>query len=280
MSLIVVKNIPEARKGWPMTTRKHWRKNPRGSVRSVGLLALMIWMASPGTVPSLSAADSINTPIKTLIITGGHDYETNLFYRIFDGFSDITYQPAAHPKAHEWLKSGQASQYDVVVLYDMWQDINENAKADFINRLKEGKGLVVLHHALASYQNWPEYAKIVGGKYYLEKTVVGGVEKPMSTYKHDVTFKVKVLDPQHPVTRGVSDFEIHDETYNLFEVAPDVVQLLGTDEPTSGKVIGWAKTYESARVVYLQLGHDHLAWDNPAYKRLLNQAIRWSAKRE
>jgi len=30
-----------------------------------------------------------------------------------------------------------------------------------------------------------------------------------------------------------------------------------TDEPTSARTIAWAKTYEAARVVYLQLGHDH-----------------------
>jgi hypothetical protein len=88
-----------------------------------------------------------------------------------------------------------------------------------------------------------------------------------------------VADLQHPVTQGVSDFDIHDETYGGFEVGAASHALLTTDEPTSGRVIGWAKTYEAARVVYLQLGHDHLGYENPNYRRLVAQAIRWTAQR-
>jgi len=264
------------------TVRKH-RPIPasaRHFVVGLATVGLLMSLAFCQPLWKSQAADKENSPLRLLVITGGHDYETNLFYRMFDEFSGMTYQTASHPKAHDWLKSEKAAQYDVIVLYDMWQEITDTAKNDFINRLNQGKGLVVLHHALASYQAWPEYEKIIGGKYNLQKTVVGGIEKPMSTYLHDVTFKVRVLDKTHPVTRGVSDFEIHDETYNLFDVSPDVVRLLGTDAPTSGKIIGWAKSYQGAKVVYLQLGHDHLAWENPAFKKLLSQAIRWTAGRE
>jgi type 1 glutamine amidotransferase len=81
------------------------------------------------------------------------------------------------------------------------------------------------------------------------------------------------------VTRGVKDFNIHDETYKWFDVFKDCHPLLTTDEPESNKVIGWAKTYEQGRVVYIQLGHDHLAYENPAFQQLVRQAIRWTAKR-
>ena len=103
--------------------------------------------------------------------------------------------------------------------------------------------------------------------------------KPRSAFKHDVDLKVHVADRRHPVTRGVKDFTIHDETYKWFDVSPDCHPLLTTDEPESNNVIGWAKTYERARVVYIQLGHDHLAYENPGFQRLLQQAIRWTAKR-
>ncbi|HNU99585.1 MAG TPA: ThuA domain-containing protein [Verrucomicrobiota bacterium] len=44
--------------------------------------------------------------------------------------------------------------------------------------------------------------------------------------------------------------------------------------------MAWAKTYEAARVVYIQLGHDHLAYENPSFRRLVANAIRWVAKRD
>ena len=89
-----------------------------------------------------------------------------------------------------------------------------------------------------------------------------------------------MADPNHPVTRGISDYEVHDETYNLFDVASDVHVLLTTQEPKSNKVIGWAKTYGPARVVYLQSGHDHFAYENPNFRKIVQQAIRWTARKD
>ncbi len=215
--------------------------------------------------------------IRVLVVTGGHDFEREPFFKLFKDNPDITFQAVEHPNAHALLKADAAKSWDVMVLYDMHQDITDQAKADFLATLKDRKGLVVLHHAIASYQQWPEYQKIIGAHYYLEKTVVNGVEKARSAYQHDVDFKIKVADTTHPITAGVKDFMIHDETYKLFDVFDDVHPLLTTDEPLSNHVIAWSKTYEGARVVYMQSGHDHQAYENPNFQRLLRQAIRWTA---
>lgn len=224
------------------------------------------------------AADSAGK-IRIVVVTGGHDFEQDPFFKVFKDNPDITYKAVEHPNFHPLLKPDAAKQYDVLVFYDMHQEITEEAKADFLARLNEGKGLVVLHHAIADYQKWPEYAKIIGARYYLEATTVDGVPKARSAYQHGVHFTIHIADPAHPVTRGVKDFEIHDETYNLFDVFDQCHLLLTTEEPKSNKVIGWAKTYSAARVVYLQSGHDHLAYENPNYRQLLSQAIKWTARR-
>ncbi len=231
-----------------------------------------------GMAIAAAAADS-SGKIRVLVVTGGHDFEKEPFFQMFKDNPEITFRAAEHPNMHALLKPESAKNFDVLVFYDMHQEISDDAKADFLAWLKAGKGLVVLHHAIADYQKWPEYAKIIGAKYYLEKTTLDGVQKARSVYEHGVRFKVHVADPDHPVTRGVSDFEVHDETYNLFDVYPDTHPLLTTDEPKSNKVIGWAKTYSQARVVYLQGGHDHFAYENPSYRKVLQQAIQWTAKK-
>jgi len=245
---------------------------------------LLACLSTLGRLTSLTllAADTSkdgSDKIRVLVVTGGHDFENDAFFKLFKGNPDITYQAVEHPNAHALLKAEAAKAYDVLVTYDMHQEITDEAKADFLARLKEGKGLVVLHHAIASYQTWPEYWKIIGARYYLEKTTVDGVEKARSLYKHGMHFTIHVADPNHPVTKGVKDFEIHDETYKLFDVAADCHPLLTTDEPESNKVIAWAKTCQAARVVYLQSGHDHFAYENANYQQILRQAIRWAAKR-
>lgn len=228
---------------------------------------------------SVALAVSAHAAQKTrlLVISGGHDFQTNQFFQMFKDNPDVTFEAFTHPKAHAQLRPEAAKNYDVIVLYDLWQNITEEAKQDLVNFLKAGKGLVALHHSIANYQKWPEYWKIVGGRYYLQKTMVEGVEKPRSIWKHDVKFKIHIADDQHPVTRGLKDFDIHDETYGLFDMGPESHVLITAEEPTSAKNLGWVKTYEGARVVFLQLGHDHFAYENPNYRRLVAQAIQWVA---
>jgi type 1 glutamine amidotransferase len=231
------------------------------------------------TAPILAADSQSAAARKTrvLVFTGGHGFEKEQFFKLFKENPDISYQAVEHPNAYASLKSEAAKNWDVLVLYDMQQDIPEAAKQDFLARLKDGKGLVVLHHALCSYQHWPEYAKIVGGQYFLDKTVLDGVEHPTSSYKHDVDFQVHVADTAHPVAQGITDYKTHDETYFGCGVNIDCHPLLTTDEPTSTKVIAWAKAYAASRVVYIQSGHDHRGYENPNFQRLLHQAIQWTA---
>ncbi|MCK7538768.1 MAG: ThuA domain-containing protein [Marinilabiliales bacterium] len=79
----------------------------------------------------------------------------------------------------------------------------------------------------------------------------------------------------HPVTKGVKDFEIFDETYKGYYVEEGVKPLLTTSEPSSTPVIGWTKKYGKARIVTLQSGHDVPTFENPSFRKILKQAIEW-----
>ncbi len=255
------------------------RINPMKTMRI--LLALVL---APAILASsaVRAADTAGTdnPTRVLFVCGGHEFETNLYVQFFKALPGVSFQFVEHPQAQAMFKADAAKAYDVIVLYDLYQKITDQAKADLVARLKEGKGLLAMHHSIANYQKWPEYEKIIGGKYYLEKTMVNGVEKAVSTWKHDVDFKVHVADTQHPITQGVKDFTIHDETYGGFDTGPEAHVLLTTDEPTSGSNLAWTKTYEGTRVATMVLGHDHQAWDNPNYRQLVLQAIAWVAGKD
>ncbi len=67
------------------------------------------------------------------------------------------------------------------------------------------------------------------------------------------------------------------QIYWGFRVGGDVTPLLTTTHPKSGKPLGWARTEGKSRIVYLQLGHDHLAYENANFRRLIAQSVRWAA---
>jgi uncharacterized protein len=228
------------------------------------------------TFLKLSAAGPHNGQIRILVITGGHDYQKEQFNRMLSGLGDnITYQIAELPAAYDMFLPENRNKYDVLVLYHMWHDITAEQAKTFSECIKGGKPLIALHHSICAYDNWPEYFKIIGGKYFHKATVVDGKEYPACSYMHDIHFTVRITDKKHPVTAGLNDFEIFDETYKGYYVEPGVTPLLQTDEPGSAPVIGWAKQYGKARVVTLQSGHDVPAFANPNYRQLLKQSIEW-----
>ncbi len=172
----------------------------------------------------------MNTPTKLrgLIITGGHGFSEKPFFEMFDSFENFSYDAVAFPEAFEKLNPQGVEPYDALVFYDMWQEIDTEQQSNFTEILKQGKGIVSLHHTILSYQNWEEYPNIIGGRYYTKPYTHAGVEFPSGTFQHGVRLSVHIIDPTHPVTQGIQDFEIEDETYNHFWVSKDVYTLLTT----------------------------------------------------
>jgi type 1 glutamine amidotransferase len=218
-------------------------------------------------------------PVKTLLITGGHDYDKENFDAML-GKLPIVCDHVEHPAAFDMLKAGMIDKYDVVLLYDMPKEISPEAQRDFIAMLNKGKGLVVLHHAFCSYDHWPEYVNIVGGRYHHYPWTKDGVVQKPSTYTHDVNMPIRVEDKNHPITKGLADFEIIDEAYGGTEILPTVHPVLSTTSTSSGPLVCWTNTYGPSRIVALTWGHDRQSWENPAFVKALSQAIVWAKKTE
>jgi len=225
----------------------------------------------------ISCQSTKTKKLNIFIVTGGHDFERQPFFSMFDSFQNISYKEIQHPDANNYYTSDKSKDVDVFVFYDMVQEISEPQKAAFLDLLNKGKGMVFLHHSFISYQDWSEFEKVTGGKYYLQATVKDGQEIPASTYTHDVDFNVSVVNPEHPATKGLQDFTIHDEVYGGYTVLPEVTPLLTTNHPESSEILAWTKTYGNSRIVVIQPGHDNHGYSNPNYQRLVKQAIEWVA---
>ena len=239
-------------------------------ITTIAILATMMFFNA------CSFAQRKNKDIRVLLVTGGHGFDREPFYAFVNSLSGIAITEVKHPNALVMFRPENRSSYDVVLFYDMPQNISEQEKKDFTDCLKEGKGMVVWHHAYCSYQDWEEYQSIIGGRYYEQPwTDSNGVGQPASTYEHDVQFHVKVADKNHPVTKGIKDFDILDETYGKGIVNPNVHILLTTDAPTSTPSIAWTNQYGKSKIVTILLGHDNHAWTNPSFVKFLTQAINW-----
>lgn len=217
-------------------------------------------------------------PIKVVVVTGGHDFEKEPFREMFGSLQGVAVTYAPQLDDSEIFDDVSRWDCDVIVLYNMSQKITPIRQQNFQRLVKKGVGVVAIHHALGAFQDWDGYSQIVGGKYFLSDRPFKGSLHKRSTYKHDELIRVHVADPQHPVTQGIQDFEIQDETYKGYVVEPDSHVLLETDHPLSEQALAWSRSYGRGRVVYVELGHDSHAYGSAAYRRFLRQAIAWCAK--
>lgn len=204
-------------------------------------------------------------PVRVMVVTGGHGHEPS-FYSLFEGRDDIAATVNPHPIA---FRGDLRKRYDVIVFYDMLQQLDEAQQKNLRDFAEAGKGLVVLHHALANYNAWAWWTQeLVGGSYRLKE----------SKFQHDVEMDVQPV-ADHPLLRGVGPMRIEDETYKEMWISPGVKVLLKTDHPASDGPVAWISPYANSRVVAIQLGHGRTAHVHPGYRRLVQNAILWSAGR-
>jgi type 1 glutamine amidotransferase len=216
-------------------------------------------------------------PIKAVVVTGGHAFEHDPFFRLFQGYDDIQYVEAAQKDHSELFEDIGNWDYDVIVLYNMSQNLSPKRENNFKDLWKAGVGLVALHHAEGAFNTSEAYRQIIGARYPLKPQEIEGKQFATGTYDHDMDMNVKIADREHPITRGLSDFTIHDETYKGNWFATDNHVLLTTDHPKSDTTICWTRPSKDNRIVYLQLGHDSKAYANPNYRQLIVRSIRWAA---
>ncbi len=221
----------------------------------------------PPKFPDAQAAH----PVRVELVTGGHGHDPE-FYSVFAGRPDVQATIDPHPGAYTY---DLRKDVDVLVLYDLVQTaaLDDAKSKNLRDFLESGKGMVVLHHAIADYNDWPWwFEQVVGGKYLLKAEG----ERPASTYKHDEDVYVEPATA-HAITRGLTPLHLLDETYKGMWISPKVTVLLKTDNPTSDGPVAWISPYEKSRVVYIQLGHGHYAHQNPDYQELVHRAILWAA---
>lgn len=253
-------------------------------------------------------------PLNVLVAARGHPYLRDPFMAIFDEMEGVATSLVEQPAAQALMNPEGMAPYDALVLYDMpgidfaaqggpgFVPPSRAFQDGFRALLETGKGIVALHHAIAGWPAWPEYAEILGGRFLYRPGDLRGAPRQDSGYRHDVTHEVAVLRLEHPIADGLpARFPLTDELY-LFEVFEDLVEPLlasdatftddrfyssaqavagrmfsnaGWSHPPGSSLIGWTKRAGRSPLVYLQPGDGPATYADPNYRRLIANAIRW-----
>ena len=161
----------------------------------------------------------------------------------------------------------------LVILRDGLQRPGADARSNFkwmtpeqeravVSFVEGGGGFLNLHNSMGLYPEHGPYLALVGGRYIGH----GPLER----------FRVEVVDPDHPVTRGVSGFFAADEQHTP-PYDEGRVQLLLRNRSDDGKsaAAGWVREPGRGRLCHLANGHTLEALLHPMYQRLMCNAVRW-----
>ena len=202
-----------------------------------------------------------------LVLVGGHGFNEKPFHEVFDGFSDMKCTFVEEKAGGEAFDNIENWSYDTIVIYSFERKPSEKRRENLLKLLDRGVGLVVLHHGLHGYKEWPEFQKMAGITSFVDNA------------KDDVDFKIHIEDPKHPIVKGMKDFAVKDETYlgHNIDPAAKVHVILTTDEPINLKAVAWTLTYRKAPVCFFQLGHDEKVYVQKEFRDILGNTIRWTA---
>ena len=173
----------------------------------------------------------------------------------------------------EILSSARAlDRYDVVVFLLFNRSLptlSEAGRKNLLQFVREGNGFYVQHLASASYRDWPEFRKLCG-RYWVMGT---------SGHSPRGIFTCKIVDKNHPITRGMKDFKTYDELYSRLQGGEPIQVLVEADSAWSKRTepIVFVHNYGKGRCVHNTLGHDRKAIMNPNCRELIVRGVQWAA---
>lgn len=149
--------------------------------------------------------------------------------------------------------------------------VNELTPKDFEDYVKRGGGFLALH----------------GGNSFFEIKDDEHLNKPAKDYinfvgNYFITHPARcpvnyhVLNTDHPVTAGATDFCERDEHYQIGMTADDALILMESSSAEGERMpAAYVREMGAGRLCCLMPGHILAVWQNPQFQRLLSNAIKW-----
>ena len=163
-------------------------------------------------------------PVRVLMVVGGghHDYDA-LPKQLADNLGrggDLKVRVTSELND---INKTMLATCDVILFNTCIEEgLGDPQRKDLLDALRQGKGLVGLHCALWTFQDWPEFRRILGGL-VLKHGKFGPSENV-------------VVDRRHPICAGVPEkFSITSEPYYVDERSRDAHVLVQTVRVYEGR---------------------------------------------
>jgi type 1 glutamine amidotransferase len=252
-------------------------------------LGLTLVLAGLSTTPARAQKKAPKgvEPVKVLFLAGGqrshHGYRDQALY-LSSALEDTGRYEVTIVEDATILETPAMNKYDLIIVNADRRDeefkftaSQQRALLDWVNT---GHGYVSIHGADNAAPDWVDDWREMLGGVFSHDTSRGG---PDSKTKQ-ATFKVKITGVEHPVTKGLQDFELKDELYYNLQMRRPIEPLATIDYNNGTWPVAWTLEYGKGRVFHTPLGHrgfkpgsdDPL--QNPNLLKMVIQGVDWVAE--
>jgi type 1 glutamine amidotransferase len=248
--------------------------------RSLGvLLAVLVLATAPAWAQKRAPSGA-----KVLLLSGGqrqhHGYRDQAFY-LARTLEDTGRYEVTIVEDAAILETPALKKYDLIIMLADRRDPEfklSYAQQEFLlSYVRSGHGYVSIHGADNAPPDWlPEMRAMLGGVFSHFGQPDGKVRKG--------TYTVKIADAAHPITRGLTDFELTDELYYQIQMETGVVPLATVAFEGKDWPVAWTQTYGQGHVFHTPLGHRDFGPDkpdplrDPNLTKLVVQGVDWVAE--
>jgi len=254
-----------------------------------------------------SSPDSVHTMMKVLIVDGQNNHknwpETSKMMKAYleqtERFDVETVTTAAKGTDKNFKPS--FSDYDVVVSNYNGAAWPEETQKAFVEYMRGGGGLVVVHAADNSFGNWKEFNQMIGlggwggrseksgpyvyfddkGEQVTDKSAGrGGSHGPQHP------FQIQIRDKDHPITKGMPEKWMHakDELYDRLRGPAGNMEVLATafsskDKNGTGRHEPMMMTIQfgKGRIFHTPMGHGNYSQECVGFITCFQRGTEWVA---
>lgn len=218
--------------------------------------------------------------MKILVICGDLWHPAEVIRRGFSDLKNPEFEFDFINDAKDILTCDMLKAYDLVITCkgDSLAECNTSAPwfedgitavmpSDFKQYIENGGGFMVFHAGNTFNKDWrADMVEIIGNNF--------------TGHPPQCDVSVQIVNKEHPIMNGVNEFTERDEHYCLELLVDDATLLFNTYSESAGvQPGGYVREIGKGRVCVLTPGHNCRVILNPEYKRLLTNAIHWTARK-
>lgn len=165
--------------------------------------------------------------------------------------------------------------YDLIVPNWTMGELSQDQVKALSEAVAQGCGLGGWHGGMGdAFRNNTNFQFMTGGQFVAHP----GNVKP---------YKVNISNPDHPITAGLSDFEMVSEQYYMHtDPGNQVLATTAFDGSVHSWIEGtaipvvWTRQWGEGKVFYCSLGHQVKDFEVPECREIIRRGLNWAARPE